>query len=176
MYEIIKCVFITLFGPLILKVIKAQLMEQRRKQTRIFRIQAQVDCQHLKNFFERVVVVRGVTVIWINGNVACVQNFCQPEHLHFCPEKAHKVFTELDSQMLVIEGWVTHSDLWEADWEISVQEFYWELFLEVSINVHPPTQYFHTLNRKSPMKVDMRDVVTTYICLGGLGRKRSSTW
>lgn len=63
MYEIIKCVFITLFGPLILKVIKAQLMEQRRKQTRIFSIQAQVDCQHLKKFFERVVVVRGVTVI-----------------------------------------------------------------------------------------------------------------
>lgn len=61
--------------------------------------------------------------------------------------------------MLATKGRVTHSDLLEADskGEISVQEFYQELPLEVLINIHPPIQCFHTLSRKSPLQ-NMRDV------------------
>lgn len=180
MYEIIKCVFITLFGPLILKVIKTQLMEQRRKQTRIFSIQAQVDCQHLKKFFERVVVVRGVTVIWINGNVACVQNFCQPEHLHFCPEKAHKVFTELGQSDVSDRGlshtfWSLRSRLRNQCAGILLGTVLGGFYQCSSTN--PIFSYFkQKISNEGWYERCRKGIVTTYICLGGLGRKRSSTW
>lgn len=49
----------------------------------------------------------------------------------------------------------------------------------VLINIYSPTQCFYTLNRKSPVKINTRDVEKAqwdHTCVGWLGKGRKQEW
>lgn len=163
-------------------------MEQRWKQTRIFSIQAQVDCQHLKKiFWEGSGCERSNSDLnkWECGLCAEFLSAWTSAFLSKCswyafPEKAHKVFTERGQSVVSDRGlshtfWSLRSRLRNQCAGILLGTVLGGFYQCSSTN--PIFSYFkQKISNEDWYERCRKAIVTTYICLGGLGRKRTSTW
>lgn len=90
-----------------------------------------------------------------------------------------EVFMDLGQSEISDKGqsrtfWSLRSRLWEIICRILL-----EAALAVLINIHSPTQCFYTLNRKSPVKMNRRDVGKAqwdHTCAGWFGKGRKPEW